>query len=215
MRKFDEELEELKSRTVEMGELAREMLRKAVKSLKERDVELAEEVISKKGELASMDQTIEEKALRMIALYQPVASDMRTIATVLKIITYLSRVGRYGKDIAVITKELSREEHLAKLINIPYMAEMVDAMLGDAMDAFITGDITLLENLAEKDDTLDALRWSIFRECVTYMIEDPKNITKCAHYIMIAKYLERCGDHACKIAEKVHYMATGEHVEIK
>ena len=88
-------------------------------------------------------------------------------------------------------------------------------MVEDALKAFETGDLKLVEGFSEKDDSLDSMRWSIFRECVTYMIEDPKNITQCAHYIMIAKYLERVADHACKMSEKIHYMITGEHIEVK
>jgi len=92
---------------------------------------------------------------------------------------------------------------------------MVCKMIDDALKAFETEDISLIKDFEERDDTLDALRWSIFRECITYMMENPSTITGCAHYMMIARYLERCGDHACKIAEKVHYMVTGEHIEIK
>ena len=95
------------------------------------------------------------------------------------------------------------------------MADIVCKMIEDVLKAFETGDLSIIQDFAERDDNLDALRYSIFRECLTYMMENPKNITRCAHYMMIARYLERCGDHACKIAEKVHYMVTGERVEIK
>jgi len=183
--------------------------------LKKQDVELAEKVISKKKKLADMDVEIEGKTLQLIALYHPMAKDMRTVACILKTITYLTRIGRYGKDIANIAKELSDKPHVAKLVEIPYMAETVCKMIDDALKAFETEDMSLIKDFEERDDTLDALRWSIFRECITYMMENPSTITRCAHYMMIARYLERCGDHACKIAEKVHYMVTGERIEIK
>jgi len=215
MDRLHEDLKKMKRKVIEMGELAKEMLHDSMEALEKQDVELAEEVISKKKKLADMDVEIEEKTLQLIALYHPMAKDMRTVACILKTITYLTRIGRYGKDIANIAKELSDKPHVAKLVEIPYMAEMVCKMIDDALKAFETEDISLIKDFEERDDTLDALRWSIFRECITYMMEDPKNITRCAHYVMIARYLERCGDHVCKIAEKIHYMVTGERIEIK
>jgi len=213
--RFHEELKKLKEEVIQMGELAKEMLYNSIEALKEQDVELAERVISRKKRLADMDAEIEEKSLQLIALYHPMAKDMRTLGCILKVITYLNRIGRYGKDIANIAKELSDKPHIAKLVEIPYMAELVCKMIDDALKAFETEDISLIKDFSERDDSLDALRWSIFRECITYMMEDQRNITRCAYYIMIARYLERCGDHACKIAEKIHFMVTGERIEIK
>jgi len=213
--RLHEELKKLKREVIKMGGLAKEMLHYSIEALKKQDVELAERVISKKKNLADMDAEIEEKALQLMALYHPMARDMRTVACILKTITYLNRIGRYGKDIANIAKELSDKPHIAKLVEIPYMAELVCKMIDDALKAFETENLSLVRDFEERDDMLDALRWSIFRECLTYMIEEPTTITRCAHYMMIARYLERCGDHTCKIAEKVHYMVTGERKEIK
>jgi len=213
--KFHHELEELKKNIISMGNLAKEMLSKSVIALKNQDNEIADWVLSKKGEIAKMDEEIEEQALRLIALYQPMAKDMRTIAVCLKIITYLTRIGRYGKDIANVAKELSSEPHIKKLVSIPYMTDIVCKMIDDALYAFKTEDLTPLQDFSERDDTIDALRYSIFRECLTYMMEDQKYITRCAHYMMIARYLERCADHACKIAEKIYYMVNGVRTEIK
>jgi len=213
--KFHEELKELKMNVVEMGTLAKWMLFNSVEALKKQDVELADEVMAKKKKIAEMDEKIEEKALQLIALYHPMAKDMRIIACVLKMITYLARVGRYGKDIARIAKELSDRPHIAKLVEIPHMAEMVCSMIDDALRAFEEEDVSLLQDFNERDDAVDALRYSIYRECITYMMEDAKKITRCMHYTMIARYLERCADHACKMAEKIYYMVTGERKEIK
>ena len=213
--RLHEELKKLKRDVIKMGGLAKEMLHYSIEALKKQNVEMVERVISKKKNLADMDAEIEEKALQLMALYHPMATDMRTVACILKTITYLNRIGRYGKDIANIAKELSDKPHLAKLVEIPYMAELVCKMIDDALKAFETENLSLVRDFEERDDMLDALRWSIFRECLTYMIEEPTTITRCAHYMMIARYLERCGDHACKIAEKVHYMVTGERKEIK
>jgi len=214
MVKFHDKLDDLKEEVSEMGKLARDMLAKSITALKNQDTELAEWVISKKREIKTMDREIEKKALLLVPLYQPMAKDMRTIACILKMITYLTRIGRYGKDTAKSALELSEKPHIAKLVSIPYMAEIVCGMIDNALEAFETGDITLFEDFGDRDDTVDALRHSIFRECITYMTEDPKTITQCAHYLMVARYLERCADHAYKMAEKIHYMVTGEHIEI-
>jgi len=213
--KFQEELAGLRKDLMEMGGLAVWMLRTGMKALKEHDSTLAGNVVARKTDLARMDLAIEDKALRLIALFQPVASDLRLIACVLKMETYLNRVGRYGKDIAAVAVELGGRPHLGKLVSLPYMTDVAAGMVESAIRAFETGDLKLLEGFSNQDDELDSMRWSIFRECVTYMMEDPKNITICAHYIMIARYLERVADHACKMAEKIHYMVTGEHIEIR
>ncbi len=213
--RFDKDLNKLKSEVESMAELALSMLVDSVESLKTLDVKMAGDVISRKDSLADMDESIEEEALRMVAIYQPMAKDLRTIAAVLKMITYLYRIGRYGKDIAGMVKSLEGKRHIAKLVEIPYMANRVADMVRDAITAFKTEDISLLNDFEERDDKLDSLRYSIFRECLTYMMEDPRNITQCSYYIMIAKYLERCGDNACKMAEKIHFMVTGERIEIK
>ncbi len=212
--KFDTEMKTLNRMVMEMGALAMNMLLDSVRSLKDRDVELADEVLERKDKLYSYDQGIEEKALKILTLYQPMARDLRELACVLKMITYMTRIGRYGYDIAKVTKEIAPEPHVKKLIDIPNMASLTASMIDDVLKANETGDLSLIENLAERDDFLDKERYSIFRECLTYMMEDPRTITRCMHYVMVARYLERCGDHACKMAEKVHYKVTGKHVEI-
>ena len=213
--KFHEELKKLKKEVVEMGNLAKEMLSNAVEALKDRNKEVASQVIEKKKKIADMDERIEQDALRLIALYQPMARDMRKIACVLKMITYLTRVGRYGKDIAKVAIELADQPHIARLVEIPHMADMVCSMIEDALKAFENEDVSLIKDFEERDSEIDALRYSIFRECITYMMEDAKNITRCMHYAMVARYLERCADHACKMAEKINYMVTGERKEIR
>ncbi len=212
--KFHTELEELKGDLLEFANLSKDMLHKSVKALKDQNVELAEWVIAKKCDIAEMDATIEDKTFRLITLHQPMAKDMRTLACALKMITYLARIGRYGKDIAVLAKEMSDLPHIAKLVSIPQMETMVCSMIDDALKAYKEWDIKHIEDFKERDDEVDALRYAIFRECLTYMMEDQKKITRCINYIIIARYLERCADHACKMAEKIHYMVTGEHIDI-
>lgn len=212
---FHRKLSDLKGEVVEMGELASGMLRDSITALKNQDTEMAESVISRKEKLAEMDDEIEEKALTFIALYQPMARDMRTIGCILKMITYLTRIGRYGKDIAMAAKGVAGQKQIGKLVEIPYMAKTAEEMIRDALYAFENETVIDAEAFISRDDELDSLRYSIFRECLTYMMEDPKKIDVCMNYIMIARYLERCGDHACKMAEKIYYMVTGERKEIK
>lgn len=212
--KFHLQLEELKKDVVVMGSLAKDMLKKSVESLKDRDIEKAQWVVAKKHDIAKFDADIEMKALQLLTLYQPMASDLRTIACVLKLITYLNRVGRYGKDIAQVALELANKPHISKLVSIPYMAELAIGMIDDALKAFELGKDLNLKEYKERDSAVDSLRFSIFRESVTYMMEDAKMIPQAANYMMVSRYLERCADHAVKMAEKIHYMATGEHVEV-
>ena len=161
-----------------------------------------------------MDSKIENKALNLLTLHQPMAIDLREIACILKMITYLARIGRYGKDIAKLTYEFEEQNHVKKFVSIPYMSQIVCGMIDDALKAFETRDLSLIEDFSDRDDDVDQLRYSIFRECLTYMMEDQKKISRCTYYILVARYLERCADHACKMAEKIHYMISGEHIEI-
>jgi phosphate transport system protein len=213
--KFHTELQTLRQDTLEMAHLGRYMLRSAVDALIRKDPELAESVTVRKNEIHLMEVRLEEQCYLLIALYQPMAKDMRIIACTLKVISASLRIGRYGKVIAKVARELADRPHIANLMSIPHMADLVTGMVDDAIMAYETDNLKLLENFSSRDDTVDALRRSIFREAITYMMEDPKSITRCTHYILIARYLERCGDHACKIAENVNYMETGERIEIK
>jgi phosphate transport system protein len=212
--KFHTELDELKGETVEMAHFGRSMLRDAVDGLIRQDKNLAESVVTRKEEIHRMEVRLEEHCYQLIALNQPMAKDMRIIACTLKVITASLRIGRYGKVIANIVKEVADNPHISNLMSIPHMAELVIEMIDDAIAAYETDNLRLIEAFSERDDTIDALRHSIFRQGITYMMEDPRTISRCTHYIMVARYLERCADHACKIAENVQYMETGERVEI-
>jgi phosphate transport system protein len=212
--KFEKELNELKNKILEMGEYSKSMLEMSMEALVKQDVELAEKVIEMRRRLPEFDQEVEERALKMIALYQPVAKDLRTIGCILKMTEHLVRIGRYGREIAAIARDLSGRPHVKRLIDLPYMCRITCEMINNALEAFRTESLEKIRDIGEKDDVVDAIRYSIFRECLSYMLEDPRNITPCTNYVMIARYLERCADHACNIAEKIHYMITGERVEI-
>ena len=215
VKELHKEIFALKKEVVDMANLALGMLDDSMKALATQDIKLAIATEEKKHKLREMDANIEAKALKLIALYQPMAIDLRRLATILKMITYLARIGRYGKDIASIVEEISKKQpYPAPFINLQHMWEHAKSMIQGALKAFDEADIKYIENFEERDDEIDEMRWSIFRECLTYMMEDAKTITPCAFFAMIARFLERSGDNACKIAEKVHYMVTGEHKEI-
>jgi phosphate transport system protein len=212
--KFHTELKDLKTETLEMAHLARFMLRTAVDALIRQDKELAASVVARKEEIHAMEIRLEEHCYQLIALNQPMAKDMRVIACTLKVITASIRIGRYGKVIANIVKKISDQPHIANMMSIPHMADLVIEMVDDSIEAYRNDTIEGISEFSARDDTIDALRQSIFREAITYMMEDPKSITRCTYYILAARYLERCADHACKIAENVYYMHTGERIEI-
>ncbi len=215
--RFHEEMANLKSGVLDMGFFAERMLSDALRALKENDCGLATDVKERKVALSEKNDALEEEAYRIIALYQPVARDMREIACALKTITSVERIGRYGKDIAGVVLSLNdpRPHDLVSALSLPHMGDLVLSMVDDALRAYETGDLSRIAHHSRRDDVIDALRHTIFREGITYMMEDPRTITRCMNYLMVARYLERCADHSCKIAEKVHYMVTGEKIEIR
>jgi phosphate transport system protein len=212
--KFHTELNAVKKDTLAMADLGRSMLKDAVDALIRQDKELAASVVARKGDIHTMEVELEERCYRLIALYQPMARDMRIIACTLKVITASMRIGRYGKVIAKIVSEVSDKPHIVHMMSTPHMAELVMSVINDAIQLYDTESPVPVAEFSARDDTIDALRHSIFREGISHMMEDPRTITISTHYIMVARYLERCADHACKIAENVHYMETGERIEI-
>lgn len=216
MEKFHKRLDDASARVIEMGAHAMGMLNESMKALIDLDEKLAHDVHSKKDQLFDYDVVIEKEILEILGLYQPVASDLRRISCILKTIAHLYRIGRYGKDIAnIVRKELRGKSHIKKIVSLRQMNKIVTGMIEDVLDCFKNNSIEKLVDFESRDDEVDELRISIYRECITYMLEDQKNIPICMAYTMVARYLERCGDHACNIAEKVIYMVNAEIVEIK
>ncbi|MCE5298557.1 MAG: phosphate signaling complex protein PhoU [Methanoregulaceae archaeon] len=216
--KFHTEMEVAKGKVLLMGHLAVGMLEDAVLALEENDPHRAEEVRKRKRDLSDQANALEEEMYRLIALYQPMAKDMRMIACSLRLISSAERIGRYGKDIANVvlaTYSDQRFDDLVSALSLPHMASLVIGMINDSLEAYRNEDLTRVAHHSARDDTVDALRHTIFRDGITYMMEDPRTITRCTNYLMVARYLERCGDHACKIAEKVTYMVTGDQIEIR
>lgn len=216
--KFHHELVVVKDEVLAMATMAEEMLRDSITALKTDDRDLARKVKKRKSELTERNDRLEEEFYQLIALYQPVARDMRFIACSLKVISSSERIGRYGKDIANVVIKTVNDSDLTGIVSglsIPHMADLVLSMIDDSLKAYDEEDISYISRHSERDDTVDLLRHTIFRDGITYMMEDPRTITRCTNYLMVARYLERCGDHSCKIAEKVHYMITGERIEIR
>ncbi len=209
-RKFHQDVDELKTRVLEMGRLSRQSVSEGVDAFVAMDVEKAKEVVAFNQKINRKDVEIEARTLDLIAHHQPMAVDLRTLGASLKIITYLDRIGRYGYDIAQATIALEGKSHGRKLASIPHMRDRALRLLDNALEAYRDGKADLARTVQPDDDEVDALYEQIFRESLTYMIEDPRTISQCTQYILVARHLERVGDNAGKIAEKTIYMVTGE-----
>ncbi|OPY37043.1 MAG: transcriptional regulator PhoU [Methanoregula sp. PtaU1.Bin051] len=213
--KFHTELERLKQDTVEMARFARDMLCDSLQALAVQDIDGAKEILSRKKHIRETTIELEERTYQLIALYQPMAKDMRVIACTLKIITSAERIGRYGKDIANMVGFVKDQPEFMQPPPITHMARLVTGMIDDVIRAYETENIRPIENLSKRDDAVDTLWHSVFREMLTFMMENCRTITRGTYDIMVARYLERSGDHACRMAENVHYMVTGERIEIR
>lgn len=213
--KFYDELDKLKAEIPVFARFAIGMLEDSITALRNQDVVLAEDIRDRKAGLAAQHAHIEEEALRILALYQPMAKDLRVIACINQMNYSLYRVGRIGWDIAKLSMYVADQPFIENLQNIFHMGDLVVAMLRDVMAVYESNDVSSLIELSARDDVVDNLRSSIFRECLTYMMEDNHNIPRCIDYISVSRHLERAGDHACLIAEKIYYMNTGERVEIR
>jgi len=207
---FDKEISLLKERILKMGLLVEEQIKNSIRALTERDSELAKEVINRDKLVNSLDVEIDEEGIRLIAIRQPKATDLRFIITALKISTDLERMGDLAEDIAERAIELNTEPPLKPYIDIPRMAEIAQGMLVDALDAFMKRDAEEARNIISRDDEVDALTAQIFNELLFFMIQDPRAVSRAVKITYIAKYLERIADHATNIAEMVVYFAEGK-----
>ncbi len=212
VRHFQEELEQLKSRLLEMGGLAEEQVRLAVKGLVERDRDLIDRVLVGDEPLNALHIEIDSRCFTLLALHQPMAVDLRAIVAAVKINTDLERVGDLAINIAEAGRQYSSHPPVKKLIDIPRMATIAQRMLRDALDAFVRRDTGLAQAVLNEDDALDALKTQIFRELLTYMLQDPGTIEPALDLILISRHLERIGDHATNVAEDVIFMVSAKDV---
>ena len=211
-RHFHEELDALKQTLLLMSALVEDQIRRVMQALVERDDALAQTVIDRDREVNAYDVEIDEKCIEMLALYQPAAGDLRFITTTMKIVTDLERIGDQAVNIAQRALELSREPQLKPYIDLPRMAERAQRMVKDSLDAFVARDAALARRVCADDDAVDALKEQIFRELLTYMMEDPKTIPRAIRLIFISRFLERVADHATNIAEMVVYLVESKIV---
>ncbi len=207
---FDEELKEIAGRVSEMGGLAEVMLSDSISALVRMDKELARRVIAQDKRVDALQFEVEEQAILVIARRQPVASDLRDVISAMRISNDLERVGDLAKNVAkrVIAIEGSFD-YKKFALGVEHMTELAQAQLKDVLDAYASRDAEAAASVRDRDDEVDALYTSIFRELLTYMMEDPRQISICAHLLFCAKNIERIGDHATNIAENVIYMSTG------
>jgi len=212
VRHFQEELELLKRRLLEMGGLAEENVRLAVKGLVDRDHDVIARVMTGDEPLNNLHIEIDSRCFTLLALYQPMAADLRTIVAAFKINTDLERVGDLAVNIAEAARRYSSHAPVKKLIDIPRMATIAQSMLRDALDAFVRRDLALAQSVLNEDDRLDELKTQIFRELLTYMLQDPGTIEPALDLILVSRHLERIGDHATNIAEDVIFIVSARDV---
>ncbi|MGQ9719753.1 MAG: phosphate signaling complex protein PhoU [Candidatus Jordarchaeum sp.] len=213
--RYRQELQNLRNSFIKMGEDCIKTVRDSVESLKNQDVELAHKVIADSQKIDKQEMEIEQLCMKLLALQQPMAADLRFIVTCLKMITDLDRIGDLSENIVEIAIKTAGKPFFKPLIDIPRMSEIAQGMIRKALDAFITGKIENLTKLSEEDDLIDGLFDQIFRELITLVIEKPSGISDATYLLFVARYLERIADHSCNLASRIIYMVTGKRVKIE
>ncbi len=212
VRHFQGELEHLKERILAMGGLAEERVQRAVEALVAADHGRLEEVFQGDEPINQLHVEIDGLAFRLLALYQPMASDLRVIVAALKINADLERVGDMAVNIAEAALRYLAHPPVKPLLDIPRMADIAQAMLRDALDAFVRRDVVLAQSVLDRDDSLDSLKTQIFRELLTYMMQNPATIEGALELILVSRHLERIGDHATNIAEDIIFVVSAKDV---
>ena len=208
---YDNDLEAIQAMIMKMGGLVESAILEAASSLETRDEELAERVRVNDQAIDALEEQVNEECARLLARRQPIASDLRTVLTVMKISANLERIGDYAKNMGKRTSVLVQMQPIEGASGaIRRMAKTVEGMLKDALDAYIQRDAELAQDVRMRDHEVDQMYNALFREFLTFMMEDPRNITACMHLHFIAKNIERMGDHVTSISEQVIYLVTGE-----
>jgi phosphate transport system protein len=211
---FDSHLEELHVDLLKMGSMVEKQIYLSIESLVNKDLELAQSIIDTDINVNNMQKEIENKAIRLIAMQQPLAVDLRNIFTATKIVTDLERMADHAVDIAKITKKIKNDAHVKMLVDIPRMGELVKAMIKEALDSYVEGDIERAYEICKKDDEIDAIYRQVFSELILLMMDNPKTINQAAQFLFVCKYLERIADHATNICEWTIYLETGEQIDL-
>ncbi len=210
VKSFDEDLRELDNVIAEMGGLAEVQFADAITALVKRDGELAERVVVSDKRIDELESKVDSHAISMLALRQPMANDLRVVITALRIASVVERIGDYAKNIAKRTVALTQTPPVGPTRTIARMGNVVQGMIKTVLDAYLQRDADMARDVRLRDEEVDALHTSLFRELLTYMMEDPRSISACAHLLFVAKNIERIGDHATNIAEQVHFLVHGE-----
>jgi phosphate transport system protein len=211
-RVYEEELQQLRAKILEMGGLVEKQIGDAMTSLVERNSSLAQEVIARDHTVNYLDVAVDETCTRLLALHQPAGRDLRLIMTSLKVTTDLERVGDMAQNVCERALELNQEPPLKPYVDLPKMAEWARSMLRESLDAFVREDTELALQVCQRDDFIDKLTSDIFREMLAFMMHDPQAVSRATRLLFIAKYLERIADHATNIAEMVIYMVKGKSI---
>ena len=209
---FEKELQEIKNGLIYLGALTEKAIQAAMKSLSERNSEIAHKVIDADNEIDKLDTELEERCIKVLALRQPTAIDLRFITTAIKITGHLERIGDMAVNIAEKAILLMREPQLKPYIDLPRMTDLVSEMIKDSLDSFIRSDMRVAEKVRMTEQVIDDMNEQIFRELLTFMMEDSKSIHRALLIMQVSKNLERIADHAKGIADMVTYMVTGECV---
>ncbi|EWY37288.1 PhoU family transcriptional regulator [Skermanella stibiiresistens SB22] len=210
VKSFAQELQRLANLITQMGGVAEAQVEAAVQAVVRRDTTIATQVMQSDLRVDTYEREIDAETLRLLALRQPMASDLREIVSALKIAADLERIGDYAANIAKRSIALAQVQAVRPAAAIPRMGRMVQEIMKEVLDAFIERDVDKAVAARRRDEELDDLYTSLFREVLTYMMEDPRNITPCTHLLFIAKNLERIGDHATNIAETIHFLVVGQ-----
>ena len=211
-RHFEEDLDQLKTRLLEMGGLAEERLQVATRGLVERDMALLDRVLTGDADVNQLHIEIDDRCFKLLALQQPMAADLRAIVGAVKINTDLERVGDLAVNIAEAAFRYLQHPPVKELIDIPRMAIIAQEMLRDALDAYVRRDVTLAQRVLTRDDELDLLKSLVFRDLLGHMLKDQTTITASLDLILVSRHLERIGDHATNIAEDVIFMVSAQDV---
>ncbi|HVQ65785.1 MAG TPA: phosphate signaling complex protein PhoU [Terriglobia bacterium] len=211
-KQFEQQLRALKDKLLLMSHHAEKMIADSIRALVERRPSLAEDVIKSDDTMDQLELVIDNMCYEILALEQPVARDLRFIATALKIVRDIERIGDIAVNIAERATELIQEPEMKRLIDLPIMAEASQRILKDSLDAFVNSDVELAEKVIRDDQFIDDCYEQIFRELLTYMMEDTKYISRALKVIFIAKHLERVGDHSANIAEMVIFLVRGQDI---
>jgi phosphate transport system protein len=209
---YERELQDIRDNLIYLGALTEKAIESAMNALLRRDTDLARKVVAADADIDRLDVELEEKCINVLALRQPAAKDLRFITTAIKINGHLERIGDMAVNIAEKAIILTKEPQLKPYIDLPRMAEIVRSMIKESLDSFVNEDMVIAEKVAFKEDEVDNLNEQIFRELLTFMMEDPRTIHRATIIMQISKNLERIADHAKGIADMVIYLVTGKSV---